>query len=175
MGRTAGWFPHRKPNKKEPVGFFKRGGRREYFVAALLVPLLRNGTNHGFASAPKAKQKRALRLLENRAPAQMRSRCAGRGGAGLWVKPRGTKRRTLRPCADAVLPLGILRANRRMRFAGRCSALVPLLRNGANRGFVSAPKAKQKRACRLCFVWYSRWESNPERPLRSCGFCLKAA
>ena len=30
----------------------------------------------------------------------------------------------------------------------------------------SAPKAKQKRARRLFFVWYSRWESNPERPLR---------
>ena len=130
------------------------------------MPLLRNGANRGFVSASKAKQKRARRLLKNRAPAQMRSRCAGRGGAGLWVKPRGTKRRTLRPCADAVLPLGILRANRRMRFAERCSALVPLLRNGANRGFVSAPKAKQKRARRLFFVWYSRWESNPERPLR---------
>ena len=45
----------------------------------------------------------------------------------------------------------------------------------ANRGSASAPKAKQKRAKRLFFVWYSRWESNPERPLRSCGFCLKAA
>ena len=32
MGRTAGSLPHRKPNKKEPVGFFKRGGRREYFA-----------------------------------------------------------------------------------------------------------------------------------------------
>ena len=96
----------------------------------------------------------------------MRSRCAGRGGAGLWVKPRGTKRRTLQPCADAVLPPGILRANRRMRFSERCSALVPLLRNGANHGSASAPKAKQKRACRLFFAWYSRWESNPERPLR---------
>ena len=53
-----------------------------------------------------------------------------------------------------------------MRFAERCSALVPLLRNGANHGFASAPKAKQKRARRLFFVWYSRWESNPERPLR---------
>ena len=37
---------------------------------------------------------------------------------------------------------------------------------GANRGSASAPKAKQKRARRLFFVWYSRWESNPERPLR---------
>ena len=44
--------------------------------------------------------------------------------------------------------------------------LVPLLRNGANRGSASAPKAKQKRAQRLFFGWYSRWESNPERPLR---------
>ena len=38
--------------------------------------------------------------------------------------------------------------------------------NMSNRGLVSAPKAKQKRARRLFFVWYSRWESNPERPLR---------
>ena len=36
----------------------------------------------------------------------------------------------------------------------------------SNRGLVSAPKAKQKRARRLFFAWYSRWESNPERPLR---------
>ena len=91
--RTAGWFPHRKPNKKEPEGSWQTG----------------------------------------------------------------------------FLP-GILRANRRMRFIVRFSALVPLLRNGANRGLVSAPKAKQKRAKRLFFAWYSRWESNPERPLRSCTY-----
>ena len=36
----------------------------------------------------------------------------------------------------------------------------------SNRGLVSVPKAKQKRARRLFFAWYSRWESNPERPLR---------
>ena len=93
MERTAGWFPHRKPNKKEPEGSWQTG----------------------------------------------------------------------------FLP-GILRANRRMRFIVRFSALVPLLRNGANRGLVSAPKAKQKRARRLFFAWYSRWESNPERPLRSCTY-----
>src|SRR5699024_363332 len=98
MGRTTGPLPHRKPNKKEPVGSFQRGGRREYFVAALLVPLLRNGANHGFASAPKAKQKRARRLLANRVSAGNTSRksahavyreffCA-RAIAAQWSEPR---------------------------------------------------------------------------------------
>ena len=41
---------------------------------------------------------------------------------------------------------------------------------GANRGSASAPKAKQKRAKRLFFVWYSRRESNPKLSLRSCTY-----
>ena len=61
----------------------------------------------------------------------------------------------MRTCADE-FPPGILR---------RCAPCATAS-GGANRGLVSAPKAKQKRARRLFFVWYSRWESNPERPLR---------
>ena len=62
-GEPRARFRTESQTKKSPKAFDKQGSRREYFVAALLVPLLRNGANRGSVSAPKAKQKRARRLF----------------------------------------------------------------------------------------------------------------
>ena len=96
-------------------------------------------------SLPRREQtKRARRLLKNRAPAQMCSRCVGRGGAGLWSSREG---RSGGHCG-----LAPTRYSRREYFAPM--GLVRRLRRRTNGWVRSRVGSKQKEpegSCRIGF------------------------
>ena len=86
----------------------RRGGRSHLILGAFLRVSKCFLANSPVGLWPPANLETAYYPCRFRAPAQMRSRCVGRGDASRAVKPRGTQRRTCWLCRER----GLYRARR---------------------------------------------------------------
>ena len=88
------------PQKSHGEFCGKRSGRRIRSCGKRSAPQTKPPCRDEVGSLPPANLGTAYFPCRFRAPAQMRSRCVGRGDASRAVKPRGTQRRTCWLCGD---------------------------------------------------------------------------
>ena len=88
------------PQKSHGEFCGKRSGRRIRSCGKRSAPQTKPPCRDEVGSLPPANLETAYFPCRFRAPAQMRSRCVGRGDASRAVKPRGTQRRTCWLCGD---------------------------------------------------------------------------
>ena len=88
------------PQKSHGEFCGKRSGRRIRSCGKRSAPQTKPPCRDEVGSLPHANLETAYYPCRFRAPAQMRSRCVGRGDASRAVKPRGTQRRTCWLCGD---------------------------------------------------------------------------
>ena len=88
------------PQKSRSEFCGKRSGRRIRSCGKRSAPQSQTPCRDEVGSLPPANLEMPHCGCRYRAPAQMRSRCVGRGDASRAVKPRGTQRRTSGLCGD---------------------------------------------------------------------------
>ena len=88
------------PQKSHGEFCGKRSGRRIRSCGKRSAPQTKPPCRDEVGSLPLANLETAYYPCRFRAPAQMRSRCVGRGDASRAVKPRGTQRWTCWLCGD---------------------------------------------------------------------------
>ena len=113
---------------------------RDYFVAELLVPLLRNGANRGFLSRKSTKKKEMQKqcFRDYFAPSGLVPLLRNGANRGFSPHKSSKKKEMPKQCfRDYFAPSG----------------LVPLLRNGANRGS-SSRKSSKKKEMQVCISFF---------------------